>query len=54
MASKWIRIFFILLPYSKMNFFFQNSRNISKGETGISSEIKKTINWDKRFEIVFT
>jgi len=37
-----------------MNFFFQNSRNINKGETGISNEIKITISWDKRFENVFT
>jgi len=54
MASKWMRIFFTLLPYSRMNFFFQNSKDMSKGETGISRDMTNTMCFENSFEKVFT
>ena len=54
MASKWMRIFFTLLPYSRMNFFFQNNKDISKGETGINRDMTNTMSFENSFEKVFT
>jgi hypothetical protein len=53
-ASKWMRIFFTLLPYSRMNFLFQNNKDMSKGETGINRDMTNTMSFETSFEKFFT
>ena len=54
MACKWIRIFFTLLLYSRINFFLQNSKDMSNGETGINRDIKNTMTFEISFGKFFT
>jgi len=49
-----MRIFFTLLPYSRTNFFFQNSKDMRRGDTGINREMKNTMIFDTHFEKFFT
>jgi hypothetical protein len=53
-ASKWMRIFFTLLLYSRINFFLQNSKDMSNGETGINRDIKNTMTLEIHFGKFFT